>query len=58
MQGAESPRAGTTPALFSPFGLGILDLAVARLAYDLAREHGAGTAVHDFLPDPWTERVY
>lgn len=39
--------------VFSPFGLGILDLAVARWVYELAREQGRGTELHSFLPDPW-----
>jgi len=42
--------------VFSPFGLGILDLAVAKLAYDLAREQGVGMLINSFLPTPWGER--
>ncbi len=41
------PRAAT---VFSPFGLGILDLAVGQLAYDLAREQGVGTWIDGFFP--------
>lgn len=37
-------------AVFSPFGLGILDLAVATLVYDTARATGAGRTIHGFLP--------
>ncbi|MCX5245557.1 2,3-diaminopropionate biosynthesis protein SbnB [Streptomyces sp. NBC_00201] len=36
-------------AVYSPFGLGVLDLAVARLVFDSARERGSGVAVTDFL---------
>ncbi len=36
--------------VFSPFGLGILDLAVASLVVDAAREAGLGTVVESFLP--------
>ena len=36
-------------AVFSPFGLGILDLALARLVIDAARSHGHGTRVERFF---------
>jgi ornithine cyclodeaminase len=36
--------------VFSPFGLGILDLALARLVVAHARENGTGVRVADFLP--------
>lgn len=36
--------------LFSPFGLGVLDLAVSRLVYELAREQGCGLIIDSFLP--------
>jgi ornithine cyclodeaminase len=41
-------------ALFSPFGLGILDLAVARLVHRWALERGMGLRVDDFFPAHWT----
>lgn len=37
-------------AVFSPFGLGILDLAVAQLAVARAMEVGRGTKLESFLP--------
>ncbi|MEU9035210.1 2,3-diaminopropionate biosynthesis protein SbnB [Streptomyces sp. NPDC048352] len=37
-------------AVFSPFGLGVLDLALARWVRDEARARGAGTRVDGFLP--------
>lgn len=40
-------------AVFSPFGLGILDLAVSNLVCDLASDRNAGTIVESFLPDSW-----
>lgn len=43
----ENPQAVT---VFSPFGLGVLDLALAKLAYDTAREEGIGTVIDSFLP--------
>lgn len=50
--------AGTAPpkaddralTIFSPFGLGVLDLAVGDLARRLAREAGRGTLIDSFLP--------
>ncbi len=47
-----------TPTIFSPFGLGILDLAVARLALVRAAAENLGTILEDFLPveDPLRRR--
>ena len=49
---------GTAPArpnpeqitVFSPFGLGVLDLAVSHLVLELAREQQIGTSISGFLP--------
>jgi ornithine cyclodeaminase len=41
--------------VFSPFGLGILDLAVSKLARDLAVKDGLGSFINSFLPEPWVE---
>jgi len=40
-------------AIFSPFGLGILDLALAKMACDLAGKEGNGRIIEPFLPDAW-----
>jgi ornithine cyclodeaminase len=37
-------------AVFSPFGLGVLDLAVGQFVRDMAIEHRHGLAVDSFLP--------
>jgi ornithine cyclodeaminase len=42
--------------IFSPFGLGILDLALGQLAYKLAIEKKQGTIIESFLPVPWLQR--
>jgi len=52
--GAASPRRDAAGiAVFSPFGLGILDLAVSSLLCDLARDRNVGTVVESFLPEAW-----
>jgi 2,3-diaminopropionate biosynthesis protein SbnB len=39
--------------VFSPFGLGMLDLAVGDLVLLYARQKGFTTNIPSFLPDPW-----
>ncbi|MFD4545144.1 2,3-diaminopropionate biosynthesis protein SbnB [Streptomyces sp. NPDC058466] len=46
-----APRPGK-PLVYSPFGLGVLDLALARFVRDRARAGGLGSEVADFLPAP------
>ena len=41
----------TMPVIFSPFGLGILDLAVARWVVRRAVEREMGTVIDSFLPE-------
>lgn len=49
VQGRRSGRA----TVVSPFGMGVLDLAVARRVWERARARGLGVEVPDFLPAPW-----
>jgi len=44
-------------SVFSPFGLGILDLAVGKLVRDLALQQGLETVIGSFLPGPWAEEA-
>ena len=43
-------------AVFSPFGLGVLDLAVAKLVFGLGLEHRSGSSIESFLPASWLDR--
>jgi ornithine cyclodeaminase len=47
---APAKRAGEAVTVFSPFGLGVLDLAVAKLVYDHATATGLGTRIPSFFP--------
>jgi 2,3-diaminopropionate biosynthesis protein SbnB len=50
-EGTASPRdAGKAVTIFSPFGLGVLDLAVGQLAFDAAVAEARGTVIERFLP--------
>jgi N-[(2S)-2-amino-2-carboxyethyl]-L-glutamate dehydrogenase len=50
---ARARRDAHSLAVFSPFGLGILDLAVAQLVYELAMKDDRGIVIDSFLPAPW-----
>ena len=58
LSGRSPARNGSgTACVFSPFGLGILDLAVGKLVRDLALQQGLQTVVASFLPGPWAEEA-
>ena len=51
--GEAPPRASEDAVtVFSPFGLGVLDLAVGQLAVEQAEASGVGTRLPSFLPPP------
>ena len=45
-----APREEGKPSIYSPFGLGILDLALANYVYKTSVEKNLGTVVENFLP--------
>lgn len=57
LAGTAPPRVETPERIvFSPFGLGVLDLVVAGWVERRAKDQGLGTLIERFLPQPWTER--
>ncbi|MBW4632893.1 MAG: 2,3-diaminopropionate biosynthesis protein SbnB [Iphinoe sp. HA4291-MV1] len=57
LNGIVAPRQDNNKiAIFSPFGLGVLDLALGQLAYKLAIAQNQGTTIKSFLPVSWLER--
>jgi N-[(2S)-2-amino-2-carboxyethyl]-L-glutamate dehydrogenase len=44
-----------SPVVFSPFGLGILDLAVGEFVLQQARKKNRGSVIESFLPSPWRQ---
>ncbi len=58
LSGDQPPRVEGKPAMFSPFGLGILDLALAHIVRGLAVKENVGTSIADFLPRAWTAGRY
>ena len=52
---APARRDAQSLAIFSPFGLGVLDLAVSKLVRDLALAESKGSLISSFLPASWVE---
>jgi ornithine cyclodeaminase len=52
---APARRDATSITVFSPFGLGVLDLAVASRVRSQAQAQGRGTVISSFLPDSWDD---
>jgi len=50
---AEARERRENIVVFSPFGLGILDIALGEFVLGRAREKGFGSIVQSFLPLPW-----
>jgi ornithine cyclodeaminase len=48
--GTAEPRSGGAPVVFSPFGLGVLDIALAKEVYDVAVRDRSGATIPSFLP--------
>lgn len=54
LKGRATPRRNEESiAVFSPFGLGILDIAVGKMIRDLAIAEGRGARIPSFFPDPY-----
>lgn len=56
LSGSAPPPDGERVTVFSPFGLGVLDLAVAKLVCESAARQDVGAAIESFLPEHWLER--
>ena len=58
LKGRAPARDGSeSVSVFSPFGLGVLDLAVSKLVRDLALQQGLETVIGSFLPGSWAEEA-
>ena len=55
LSGRAPARNGSDVSVFSPFGLGVLDLAVSKLVRDLALQQGLQTVIPSFVASPWAE---
>jgi len=55
MRKAAARRDAQSVVVFSPFGLGVLDLAIAGLVRDFGLAQGMGTMIGSFFPESWIE---
>ena len=53
---AKAKKDRNSITIFSPFGLGVLDLAVSAFVRDLALKRGYGTTIEEFCPTSWIEK--
>ena len=52
--GRAAPRRDAqSVAVFSPFGLGVLDIALGKFACEIGLQANMGTVIGSFLPAPW-----
>ncbi len=57
LNGSITPRKDNAGiVVFSPFGLGVLDVAVGNFVRRLALKEKLGIVINSFLPEPWSER--
>lgn len=56
IDGSLQPKVPGKISIFSPFGMGLLDLALGELALKLAKERGVGKPISGFFPPSWLER--
>src|SRR6266403_72424 len=54
---ANARRKAELPVVFSPFGLGVLDLAVSEMVYARAGNRKVGTIISSFQPEPWNQKT-
>lgn len=47
------PKSIGRPVIFSPFGLGVLDLALAEYVYEESLLRNIGFSCNNFFPEPW-----
>lgn len=56
--GQKKLSAQSRPIIFSPFGLGILDIQLAKFLYKQTIKKNVGILVKDFIPPNWHEKPY